>query len=81
MYRVSTSCLALFLLLGAANCAPPPQANQETAVCPEVNAPVCAVHLGTKQSYWNECMAGRDGAILASAGECPIPYGYDIGSP
>jgi hypothetical protein len=81
MYRAGRGCFVTLLLLGAAACAPPPQANQETTVCPEVIAPVCAVHLDTKESYWNECKARRDGAILAIPGECPIPYGYDFGSP
>ena len=55
-------------------------ANQEAALCPAVKAPVCAVHLGEKQSYWNECEARRARAILAIPGECPIPYGYDVGA-
>ncbi len=79
IYRVGTGGFALFMLLAAAACAPPPQANQETTVCPEVIAPVCALYLDTKQSYWNECKARRDGAIVESAGECPIPYGSDFG--
>ena len=82
MYQVGIGSLALFLLLGAVGCGPPPQASQASAaVCPEVQAPVCAVHLGTKESYWNECKARRDGAIPVSPGECPIRHGYDVGSP
>ena len=78
--RGGTSGVALFLLIVVGACAPPPQANQADAVCPAVKAPVCAVHRGEKQSYWNECEARRDRAILAIPGECPIPYGYDVGA-
>ena len=80
MRRGGTSGVALFLLIVVEACAPPPQANQEAAVCPAVKAPVCAVHRGEKQSYWNECEARRQGAILTTPGECPIPYGYDVGA-
>jgi hypothetical protein len=55
--------LAASLLLG---CAP-----QQLAVNRNGQAPVCAVKAGQRQSYWNEAVAGRDGAIILLAGECP----------
>ena len=77
--RVGTGGFAFLMLLGAAACVPTPPAKQQTAICPAVKMPVCAFHLDTKESYWNECEALRDGAILPTPGECPIPFGYDIG--
>ena len=40
-------------------------------VCPPVQVPVCAVLAGDRQSYWNECLAQRAGAIILRSGECP----------
>jgi hypothetical protein len=53
------------VLLG---CAP-----QQLAVNRSDQAPVCAVKAGNRQSYWNEAVARRDGAIVLLAGECPTP--------
>jgi hypothetical protein len=47
---------------------PPPQPADCAAV-----APVCALKIGSKQNYWNSCLAARDGAELLYAGECRIP--------
>ena len=35
-----------------------------------VNAPVCGLKNGSRQTYWNACLAARDGAELLNAGEC-----------
>ena len=45
---------------------------QQPAGCAPVVAPVCALKDGNKQSYWNECLAARDGAQLLYPGECRI---------
>jgi hypothetical protein len=55
--------LAASLLPG---CAP-----QQLAVKPNDQAPVCAVKAGERQSYWNEAVARRDGAMVLLTGECP----------
>jgi hypothetical protein len=39
--------------------------------CAQV-APVCALKNGTRQTYWNTCLAARDGADLLYAGECRV---------
>jgi hypothetical protein len=57
--------VAAMLLLG---CAP-----QQLAVNPNSQAPVCAVKAGQRQSYWNEAVARRDGAMVLLSGECPAP--------
>jgi hypothetical protein len=45
--------------------------QQPPAACAQV-APVCALKDGNKQSYWNVCLAARDGAQLLYPGECRI---------
>jgi hypothetical protein len=52
---------------------PPPQ----PADCARV-APVCALKNGSKQTYWNTCLAARDTAELLYAGECRIPRSYGM---
>ena len=51
---------------------------QQAANCNRT-APVCAVKAGTRQSYWNACQAGRDGATVVLAGECPASPNSDGG--
>jgi hypothetical protein len=84
-YRTTAGAFAMFLLLGTAAGAQPssgqqnlPSAAQQPAGCAPVQALVCAVLAGEKQSYWNECQARRAGALVLSAGECrnKPSYGY-----
>ena len=65
IYRTGLATAAVLPLAVAA-----PGAQQQTATCVQV-APVCAVKAGAKQSYWNECQARRDGALVILTGECP----------
>jgi hypothetical protein len=51
--------------------------SQQPASCAPAVAPVCAVKNGMKQSYWNECLARRDGAFVVRTGECPNPRSYN----
>ncbi len=67
--RTAIAAVALLLLAAAATRAQP----QQPASCAPVVAPVCALKDGTKQSYWNECLARRDGALVLRIGECPTP--------
>jgi len=71
-YRASVGAFVMFWLLGSAAGAQSSssQATQQPAGCAPVQAPVCAVLAGDKQSYWNECQARRAGALILSAGEC-----------
>ena len=76
-YRTGTGVFVIFLLLGTAAGAQPsynPQdlraGTQQPAACAAVQAPVCAVLAGERQSFWNECQAQRAGALILSAGEC-----------
>jgi len=64
--------VAAMLLLG---CAPP-----QLAANPNVQAPVCAVKAGQRQSYWNEAVARHDGAMVLLAGECPAPPNSEGGA-
>ncbi len=66
--RTGFVAVALLLLTGAAARTQP---QQQPAACPPVQTPVCAVKAGTKQSYWNECQARNDGALVLWTGECP----------
>ncbi len=71
-YRTGAGALAIFLLLGtAAGAQTPPAGTQQATICPPVQAPVCGVLAGDRQSYWNECLAQRAGAIILRSGECP----------
>ena len=76
VYRAITVAIAALLLLGAASRAQPPssqpqafQAARPPAVCPEVNAPVCAIKFGQMLTYWSACRARADGADVVSDGE------------
>ncbi|MBV9966399.1 MAG: ATPase [Alphaproteobacteria bacterium] len=40
------------------------------------NAPVCGLKDGSRQTYWNACLAARDGAQLLYAGGCRISRSY-----
>jgi hypothetical protein len=68
--RTAIAAIAVLLLALIASRAqlPPPQPADCAAV-----APVCALKIGSKQTYWNSCLAARDGAELLYAGECRIP--------
>ena len=63
---------ALLLPVVASRAQPQPPAS-----CAPVVATVCAVKDGIKQSYWNECLAQRDGALVVRTGECPNPRSYN----
>ncbi len=67
--RTAIAAVAVLLLPMMATRAQP----QQPANCAPVVAPVCAVKDGMKQSYWNECLARRDGALVLRIGECPTP--------
>src|SRR2546428_378350 len=73
--RTAIVAAALLLLPAGATRAQP----QQPASCPPTVAPVCAVKGDTKQSYWNECLALRDGALVIRTGECPNPRSYGVG--
>ncbi len=62
-----SSCAALSGFLVLLGCA----SQQQLAVYPEGQAPVCAVKAGDRQSYWNERAARLDGAFVILTGECP----------
>jgi hypothetical protein len=71
-YRTGAGAFAIFLLLGAAADAQNlPAGTQPPAGCAPVQAPVCGVLAGERQSYWNACLAQRAGAIILRPGECP----------
>jgi hypothetical protein len=40
------------------------------------NAPVCGLKNGTRQTYWNNCLAARDSAELLYPGECRTSRSY-----
>ena len=84
-YRTGASAFAMFVLLSAASCVQPssneaklPPATRQPAICPPVSAPVCAAPAGEPRTYWNQCLAQRDGAITATAGECPYRSSFEI---
>ena len=52
--------------------------SQQATNCNQT-APVCAAKAGTRQSYWNACQAGRDGATVVITGECPASPNSDGG--
>jgi hypothetical protein len=65
-FRTAIVAIALLLpIFGSRAQQPPP------AACAQA-APVCALKDGNKQSYWNVCLAARDGAQLLYPGECRI---------
>ena len=47
---------------------PPPECAQA--------APVCGLKNGSRQTYWNACLATRDSAELLYTGECRISRSY-----
>ena len=63
--RTSIAALAMLVL-------PLVAADAQQPVPPEcaVNAPVCGLKNGSRQTYWNACLAARDNAELLNAGEC-----------
>jgi hypothetical protein len=69
-FRTAIVAIALLLLPVVATRAQPPQ---QPAACAPVVAPVCALNNGYRQTYWNACLAARDGAELLYTGECRIP--------
>ena len=84
-YRTGAGAFAMILLLSTATSAQPsstqqqlPPPTQPPAVCPPVVALVCAAKAGQRQTYWNECLAQRDGAIIFSAGDCPDRPGNGV---
>jgi hypothetical protein len=67
-FRIGAAAIAFLFLSVLAS-----RAQQAPAApCAPVVAPVCALKDGNKQSYWNECLAARDGAQLLYPGECRI---------
>ena len=72
-FRTGIAAAALLLLsMMATRAQPPPPAG-----CPPATALVCALKNGSKQSYWNACLAARDGAQVIRTGECPNPRSYN----
>jgi hypothetical protein len=67
IFRTAIVAVAVLLLPILGSRAQP----QQSANCAQV-APVCALKDGNKQSYWNVCLAARDGAQLLYPGECRI---------
>jgi hypothetical protein len=65
-FRTAIVAIVLLLPILGSRAQQPPAAN-----CAQV-APVCALKDGNKQSYWNVCLAARDGAQLLYPGECRI---------
>jgi hypothetical protein len=69
--RTGIAALAMLLLPLVATDAqqpPPPECAQ--------SAPVCALKNGARQTYWNTCLATRDGAQLMYTGECRTSRSY-----
>jgi hypothetical protein len=65
--RTGVAALLILLFPAAAGQAQqPPPAN-----CAQV-APVCALKNGTRQTYWNTCLAARDAAEFLYPGECRV---------
>jgi hypothetical protein len=73
-FRTGVLTVAMLLLSIVATRAQQPQ---PPANCAPVTALVCALKNGTRQSYWNECQAARDGAQVIRTGECPNPRSYN----
>jgi len=72
--RAGIAAIAMLLLPAAETDAQQPQLPTN---CAQV-APVCALKNGSKQTYWNTCLAARDAAELLYAGECRIPRSYGM---
>jgi hypothetical protein len=71
--QAGIAAVAMLLLPAAATDALQPQ----PADCAQPT-PVCALKNGVRQTYWNTCLAARDGAQLLYAGECRIPRSYGM---
>ena len=71
--QAGIAAIAVLLLPAAETDAQQPQ----PADCAQ-SAPVCALKNGSKQTYWNTCLAARDAAELLYAGECRIPRSYGM---
>jgi len=67
----------MMLLLTSATTYAQPQVTQRPEVCPPSTTIVCGVVAGQRQSYWNECLARRDGAIFITPGECAKRRSYE----
>jgi hypothetical protein len=74
---ISAGAFAIILLLGTTAGAQPSSIQQNLlsgaqrpTACAPVQAPVCGLLAGDKESYSNECEARRAGAMILGAGEC-----------
>jgi hypothetical protein len=77
-FRTGLIAIAVFLvpvMAGRAQQPQPPDCAQ--------NAPVCALKEGARQTYWNACLAARDGAQFLNVGDCrgSRSYGMNRKSP
>src|SRR5205814_425001 len=63
--RSGIAATTLFLLPVIAS-----QAQQPAPADCAQAAPVCALKDGARQTYWNACLATRDGAQFLNIGEC-----------
>lgn len=70
-FRVGIAALAIVLLPMIAV-----EAQQPTPTECAQNAPVCALKGGDRQTYWNFCLAARDGAQFLYIGSCRISRSY-----
>jgi hypothetical protein len=69
--RTGIAALAMLLLPLVAADAQQPAPPDCTA-----NAPVCGLKNGSRQTYWNNCLAARDSAELLYTGECRTSRSY-----
>jgi hypothetical protein len=74
--RTAAAAIAALLLLGTASRAQSPfsqpqtlEPPRQTAACPEVHVPVCAIKFGQMLTYWSACKARADGADVVNDGE------------
>jgi len=66
-FRTGLIAIAVFLvpvMAGRAQQPQPPNCTQ--------NAPVCTLKNGSRQTYWNACLAARDAAEFLYPGECRV---------
>ena len=54
------------------------QAQQPSPADCTQAAPVCGLKNGSRQTYWNACLAARDGAQFLNVGECRGYRSYGI---
>ena len=71
--QAGIAAIATLLLPAAGTDAQQPQ----PADCAQ-SAPVCALKNGVRQTYWNACLAARDGAEFLGAGECRTSRSYGM---